>query len=74
MLFRSLPASEVELRAERLGKELKWRAQEDGWKAVRPGVGVSWDERFRGVLKVFESTERKDRGRTLVSETHVGTS
>lgn len=70
----NLPASEVELRAERLGKELKWRAQEDGWKAVRPGVGVSWDERFRGVLKVFESTERKDHGRTLVSETHVGTS
>ena len=54
------PATEVELRAERLGKELKWRAQEEGWKAVRPGAGVSWDERFSGVLKVFDTTEIRD--------------
>ncbi|KAL4067803.1 mitochondrial import inner membrane translocase subunit Tim54 [Scleroderma yunnanense] len=54
------PASEVELRAERLGKELKWRAQEEGWKVVRPGIGVSWDERFAGALKIFETTEQKD--------------
>ncbi|KAG6335483.1 hypothetical protein ID866_3611 [Astraeus odoratus] len=51
------PASEVELRAERLQKELKWRSQEEGWDIVRPGIGISWDERFRGVLKVFETPE-----------------
>ncbi|KAI6166838.1 mitochondrial import inner membrane translocase subunit Tim54 [Pisolithus thermaeus] len=51
------PASEVELRAERLTKESKWRAQEEGWNIVRPGMGVRWDERFRGVLKVFKLPE-----------------
>ncbi|KAI6036415.1 mitochondrial import inner membrane translocase subunit Tim54 [Pisolithus microcarpus] len=55
------PASEVELRAERLTKESKWRAQEEGWNIVRPGTGVRWDERFRGVLKVF-SVPKKEEG------------
>ena len=52
---RTPPPSEVELRAERLNKELKWRGEVEGWKIVGPGSGVSWDERFRGVLRVFES-------------------
>ena len=48
------PPSEVELRAERLKKELRWRGEEEAWKLVGPGSGVSWDEKFRGVLKVFD--------------------
>ena len=48
------PPSEVELRAERLNKELRWRREEEGWKIVGPGNSVSWDERFRGVLRVFD--------------------
>jgi mitochondrial import inner membrane translocase subunit TIM54 len=48
------PPSEVELRAERLSKELRWRGDERGWGIVGPGSGVSWDERFRGVLKVSD--------------------
>ncbi|KAF8447764.1 inner membrane protein import complex subunit Tim54-domain-containing protein [Boletus edulis BED1] len=49
------PPSEVELRAERLNKELRWRGEEEAWRVVEPGSGVSWDERFRGVLKVFDN-------------------
>ncbi|KAH7889513.1 mitochondrial import inner membrane translocase subunit Tim54 [Phlebopus sp. FC_14] len=51
------PPSEVELRAERLKKELRWRDEEMGWEIVRPESGVSWDERFRGALKIFEPSE-----------------
>ncbi|KAF8559748.1 hypothetical protein OG21DRAFT_1493038 [Imleria badia] len=51
---RTPPPSEVELRAERLNKELRWRGEEAAWKIVGPGSGVSWDERFRGVLRVFD--------------------
>lgn len=47
------PPTEVELRAERMKKELRWRADEVGWDIVRPGKPVAWDERFRDVLKVF---------------------
>ena len=52
---RTPPPSEVELRAERLNKELRWRGEEEAWKIVGPGSGVSWDEKFRGVLKVFDN-------------------
>lgn len=47
------PPTEVELRAERMKKELRWRADEEGWEIIRPGKPVAWDERFRAVLKVF---------------------
>ncbi|KAI0076469.1 hypothetical protein K474DRAFT_1698405 [Panus rudis PR-1116 ss-1] len=47
------PPTEVELRAERLKKELRWRGDLEGWEIVRPGKPVEWDERFRDVLKVF---------------------
>ncbi|KAG6376316.1 hypothetical protein JVT61DRAFT_2296 [Boletus reticuloceps] len=52
---RTPPPSEVELRAEHLNKELRWRGEEAAWRIVEPGSGVSWDERFRGVLKVFDN-------------------
>ncbi|KAF9227709.1 hypothetical protein BS17DRAFT_774180 [Gyrodon lividus] len=54
------PPSEVELRAERLTKELRWRGEEEGWRIVRPGSGISWDERFRGVLRVFCDGQQED--------------
>ena len=47
------PPTEVELRAERLKKEARWRNDEEGWKFVRPEAPVAWDERFRGALGVF---------------------
>ena len=47
------PPTEVELRAERMKKELRWRADEEGWEIIRPCKPVAWDERFRDVLKVF---------------------
>lgn len=47
------PPTEVQLRAERLKKELRWRSDLAGWEIVKPEKDVEWDERFRGVLKVF---------------------
>ena len=47
------PPTEVELRAERLKKELRWRTDEEGFNIIRPDKNVEWDERFRDVLKVY---------------------
>jgi mitochondrial import inner membrane translocase subunit TIM54 len=47
------PPTEVELRAERLKKETRWRADERGWDIVRPDTPVEWDERWEGTMQVF---------------------
>ncbi|KAI0256552.1 mitochondrial import inner membrane translocase subunit Tim54 [Lactifluus subvellereus] len=47
------PPTEVELRAERLKKETRWRADERGWDVVRPDTPVELDERWEGALQVF---------------------
>jgi mitochondrial import inner membrane translocase subunit TIM54 len=47
------PPTEVELRAERLKKETRWRADERGWDIVRPDTPLEWDERWEGALEVF---------------------
>ncbi len=47
------PPTEVELRAERLKKEMRWRADERGWESVRPDTPVEWDDRWEGALEVF---------------------
>ena len=47
------PPTEVELRAERLKKETRWRADERGWELVSPNTPVEWDERWEGALEVF---------------------
>ena len=47
------PPTEVELRAERLKKETRWRADERGWESVRPDARVEWDDRWEGTLEVF---------------------
>ncbi|KAI8989726.1 mitochondrial import inner membrane translocase subunit Tim54 [Trametes punicea] len=47
------PPTEVELRAERFKKELRWTADEEGWNIIRPDKDVEWDERFRDKLRVY---------------------
>ena len=47
------PPTEVELRAERLKKETRWRADERGWEVVSPDTPVEWDERWESALEVF---------------------
>ena len=47
------PPTEVELRAERLKKETRWRADERGWGLVCPDTPVEWDDRWEGALEVF---------------------
>lgn len=47
------PPTEVELRAERLKKELRWRSDIAGWNIIRPEAQVTFDERFNGALQVF---------------------
>ncbi|KAI5117309.1 hypothetical protein M0805_005537 [Coniferiporia weirii] len=54
------PPSEVELRAERMKKEMRWRNDEEGWKIIRPDENVAWDERFRDTLTVFVDTPEED--------------
>lgn len=53
------PPSEVELREERLRKELRWRGDEEGWDIVRSDKEVAWDERFRTALAVFTDPPRE---------------
>lgn len=47
------PPTEVELRAERMKKELRWRGDLDGWELISPKKGVTWDVRFAASMKVF---------------------
>ena len=47
------PPTEVELRAERLKKELRWRSDVAGWDIIKPEASVAFDERFNGALQVF---------------------
>lgn len=47
------PPTEVELRAERLKKELRWRSDVAGWDIIKPESPVAFDERFNGALEVF---------------------
>jgi import inner membrane translocase subunit TIM54 len=47
------PPTEVELRAERMKKELRWRGDIDGWELVRREKGVVWDDRFAASMRVF---------------------
>ncbi|CCM03615.1 uncharacterized protein FIBRA_05757 [Fibroporia radiculosa] len=47
------PPTEVELRAERMKKELRWQADEVGWDIIKPERNVAWDERFRNAMSTF---------------------
>ncbi|KAJ7047200.1 inner membrane protein import complex subunit Tim54-domain-containing protein [Mycena alexandri] len=46
------PPTEVELRAERMKKEKRWRGDLEGWQIIAPAAKVAWDERFRDALSV----------------------
>ncbi|KAI0312086.1 inner membrane protein import complex subunit Tim54-domain-containing protein [Amylostereum chailletii] len=57
------PPTEVELRAQRLKKELRWRGEEKGWDIVKPNTPVAWDEKMQGALRVFvEPSAESDEG------------
>ena len=47
------PPTEVELRAETLKKETRWRRDERGWELVRPDTPIEWDDRWEGPLEAF---------------------
>lgn len=47
------PPTEVELRAERMQKELRWRSDLAGWKIIHPHSPVTWDSRFANALSVY---------------------
>lgn len=59
------PPTEVELRAERMKKETRWRDNEEGWDIVRPDKDVAWDERFERALNVFEDTPSSESDSTV---------
>ncbi|KAF8205793.1 inner membrane protein import complex subunit Tim54-domain-containing protein [Mycena galopus ATCC 62051] len=50
---RNPPPTEVELRAERMKKEKRWRGELEGWQIVAPAAKVAWDKRFRDALSVY---------------------
>ncbi|KAJ8087982.1 mitochondrial import inner membrane translocase subunit tim54 [Marasmius tenuissimus] len=47
------PKTEVELRAERMKKEKRWRADAVGWNIVKPESEVEYDNRFDDALRMF---------------------
>lgn len=56
------PPTEVELRAERLKKELRWRSDVAGWDIIKPEAPVAFDERFNGALQVFVDPPETETG------------
>ncbi|KAH0827195.1 inner membrane protein import complex subunit Tim54-domain-containing protein [Lanmaoa asiatica] len=65
------PSSEVELRAERLNKELRWRGEEEAWRIVGQAVapaGMRDSEEYWSYL----ITKEQIRGRRLISEVKDG--
>ena len=50
---RDPPKSESELISERFEKERDWRNLEEGFDIVNRDAGVTWEERWRGSLRVF---------------------
>ena len=47
------PATETELREERLKREVRWKNEEEGYEIVKKGKEVTWDSRWNGWLKVY---------------------
>ena len=58
------PPTEVELRAERLKKERRWRDDLEGWDIVKPSSNVSWDERYRGALRIFITPNNEENSQS----------
>lgn len=55
--YENPPPTEVELRAERLKKERRWRDDVEGWEMIKPTNNVQWDERLRSALRIFVDPE-----------------
>ncbi len=51
--IRDPPPTESDLRVERFEKERDWRRLEMGYDILRPDASATWDEGFRGSLRVF---------------------
>ncbi|KAM6500406.1 Mitochondrial import inner membrane translocase subunit Tim54 [Amanita muscaria] len=47
------PPTEVELRAERMNKERRWRSDLTGWSIVDPSSSPVWDDRLGDALRLF---------------------
>ena len=54
------PPTEVELRAERMKNEQRWRRDLEGWDIVKPTQNVVWDDRFRDSLRIFINPRDSD--------------
>ncbi|KAF8911063.1 mitochondrial import inner membrane translocase subunit TIM54 [Gymnopilus junonius] len=54
------PPTEVELRAERLKKEKRWRDDLEGWNIIKPSQNVPWDTRFKDAMRVFVDPPRDE--------------
>lgn len=52
------PPTEVELRTERMTKELRWRGDLTGWQIISPTTPVAWDPRFATALSVYPEIEQ----------------
>jgi import inner membrane translocase subunit TIM54 len=48
------PPTEQEMHDERIRKEKTWRREEQGFRLVRPGSGMTWHEAFQGALRIYE--------------------
>lgn len=51
--YNNPPPTEVELRAERMKKEQRWRNDLAGWDIVKPEADIVWDDRFMDAMWIF---------------------
>lgn len=45
--------TEEELLEERIKKEKRWRRELQGWRLIRPGSSITWDDQMQDKLRVF---------------------
>ncbi|WFD26663.1 mitochondrial import inner membrane translocase subunit tim54 [Malassezia nana] len=57
---RNPPKSEVELRGERFEREKMWRNSEQGYEILKPEAPVSWDDAWRGSLRVLQPRSKEE--------------
>jgi mitochondrial import inner membrane translocase subunit TIM54 len=58
------PPTEVELRTERMTKELRWKGDLSGLEIISPATPVAWDSRFETALSVYPEAEQDDAQQT----------
>lgn len=62
------PPTEVELRAERMQKEKRWRQNLRGWSILHTGSPPAWDPRFENLFRVYIPPDN-EAGTPVRSET-----